>query len=420
MIKDKLKIWLITVGEPLPNFSGTPRLWRTGVLAKMIAKRGHEVTWWTSTVNHFTKTYFTQSSHKYPIEDRLVLFFLHGKLYKKNISINRLINHFEIARIFRNRIKDFEVPNIILCSYPTIELSAEAVKYGMKQNVPVLLDIRDLWPDEMINHFSGFSRYFCKMFLFSMYKSAKFALKGASGIIGTSSSYLSWALRYANRNQGEYDAVFTHGYPEPEIKHSQLIQHESAYLNSLGIDLSKRIVWFVGTFVGSIDLGTVIETARKLINENRIIFVLTGEGERYDEWRKQATGLNNIIFSGWANQSQLRTMASVAWIGLGAYKKGALMSLPNKIFEYIGYGLPVLLSLPGEAKRIIENGGCGRYYEPGNPGSLEGIIRELLNEPDVTNKMSIKARTLFKKKYSAEVVYNQMIDHIEFCAKSFK
>ena len=40
---------------------------------------------------------------------------------------------------------------MIYVSYPIIEYAASAVKYGIKNHVPVIVDIRDLWPD-IFNH----------------------------------------------------------------------------------------------------------------------------------------------------------------------------------------------------------------------------------------------------------------------------
>ena len=43
-----MRIWLITVGEPLPT-DGAERLLRAGILADMLSAKGHDVVFWTST-----------------------------------------------------------------------------------------------------------------------------------------------------------------------------------------------------------------------------------------------------------------------------------------------------------------------------------------------------------------------------------
>ena len=41
-------VWLVTVGEPLPTDPGSPRLLRAGILAGLLAEKGHVVHWWSS------------------------------------------------------------------------------------------------------------------------------------------------------------------------------------------------------------------------------------------------------------------------------------------------------------------------------------------------------------------------------------
>ena len=51
-----MKIWLVQIGEPLPiDEKGKERLFRTGILAKMMAEQGHKVTWWATDYSHQKK-----------------------------------------------------------------------------------------------------------------------------------------------------------------------------------------------------------------------------------------------------------------------------------------------------------------------------------------------------------------------------
>ena len=96
-----IRIWLITVGEPLPLPGRRERPWRTGLLAEELASRGHEVLWWTSTVDHLTKSFFVDGQPSVEVSDRLTIQFLRGVLYTRNVSLARLRNHRQIGRAFR-------------------------------------------------------------------------------------------------------------------------------------------------------------------------------------------------------------------------------------------------------------------------------------------------------------------------------
>src|SRR6188474_514837 len=81
-----MNIWLVTVGEPLPmDGKGTDRLYRAGILATLLARHGHRVTWWTSTFDHVRKAqrFPTDTSHR--LDNGVELKLLHGCGYSRNV-----------------------------------------------------------------------------------------------------------------------------------------------------------------------------------------------------------------------------------------------------------------------------------------------------------------------------------------------
>jgi glycosyltransferase involved in cell wall biosynthesis len=412
-----LSIWLITVGEPLPFGASTSRLWRTGLLAEALVARGHDVLWWTSSVNHFEKSWFVTSSERHRIKERLSLQFLHGCLYTKNISLARWRNHRQIADEFVRLAAQEKTPDLIVCSYPTIELSVEAVRYANVKGLPVLLDIRDLWPDEMAARLPGVIRPAAPILFRSLYRGGREALGGASGIVAISRTYLDWARAFGRRRESPHDLFAPMGY-DAGVFGGEVSASVQNRLQGLGVDTNRRLVWFCGTFVGSIDLSTVIHAARLLENESTLQFVLTGSGEKDAQLRALAQGLPNVVFTGWANRDELAWLARRAWVGLGAYKKDAMMSLPNKIFEYMAAGIPSLCSLPGEAGRLLEAHDVGLNYAPGDPESLASRIRELSADPQRREVLADNATRAFRQHFAADIVYSRFAQHIEHCVAS--
>ncbi len=403
------RVWLITVGEPLPGFSTGDRMWRTGYLANLLAARGHEVTWWASSFDHFRREQLVTGSDRVAAAPNLTIQFLRGRDYERNVSVARLVNHWQIARDFRRISRELPRPTAILSSYPTIELSREAVRFGRKHGVPTWLDIRDLWPDEMLDRVPRRLRPLGRLALAPMYASAREALTGATGLIAISNTFLAWGLDFARRARRSTDHVLPMGYTG-QLDLTAPHDAARAALAALGVDPRKRIFWFAGTFVGNIDLGTVIEAARTLRDETNIQFVLSGTGERESEWREQARGLTNVIFTGWAGRDTLSCLASMAWAGLGAYRKGASMSLPNKVFEYMSAGVPVLLSLEGETRELVTSGEIGLPYEAGNAAGLRAAVLSIAHDEPLRARLSANARRLFDASYSPQAIYARYAD----------
>ena len=142
-----MKIWLVQANEPMPKVDRNQRLFRTGLLAEELNKRGHDITWFATTFDHYTKTQRFSENTTVSINENYKLEFIWAPSYKKNISLRRIINHKYMALGFRKIIVDMDKPDLIYCSFPTIEFAEECMKYGKKHNVKVIVDIRDLWPD---------------------------------------------------------------------------------------------------------------------------------------------------------------------------------------------------------------------------------------------------------------------------------
>jgi glycosyltransferase involved in cell wall biosynthesis len=377
-----------------------------------LSKRGHDVTWWTSTVDHFSKRLVATESKRETSWPGLTLQFLHGRLYTRNISVARWLNHREIAAEFLRLAPMSEPPDVILCSYPTIELSDAAVRYASKRGIPVLLDIRDLWPDEIAARIPRPMRFMAPMLLRPLYSAARRALGGAFGIVAISRTYIEWARVLGARRPSEGDLFVPMGYDAAsfDIEPAATVGPK---LTALGVDPSHKIVWFCGTFVGSIDLQPAIAAARLLEHDPTVQFVFTGSGERDAEWRAQSRDMANVVFTGWANREELAWLAAHAWVGLAAYKRGAMMSLTNKLFEYMAAGLPILSSLQGEAAALLAEHDVGLTYIAGDATDLAEKISRLATDAQLAARLAGNARRVFQHNYAAESVYSRFADHLE-------
>jgi len=408
--------WLITVGEPLPQLSGESRLWRTGMVAGELVRRGHRVTWWTSSVDHFRKEFFGVTGKLLQIAPGFVLRFLCGRLYRKNLSLDRLLNHWQIGREFRRECGNADAPDAILCSFPTIELSLEAVRFAKRNRIPVLLDVRDLWPDIFPQAAPAALRPLVRLAFSRYFSATRRALRDADALIAVSDGYLDWGLARAGRARRSLDRVFPLAYSLPEVT----AESRAAGLEMLhryGVDERSIVCLFAGTMGRTYDFAPVLECARRFSRDGlrRFHFLFCGDGERAPHWRGAAEGLPNVSFTGWLDQSHLRAALSAAHIGLAAYAPAAPQGLPNKVIEYLAAGLPVLSSLTGETARLLADAQCGLTYDAGDASSLANALLSL-QSPDARQPLAMNARRTFEARFRAETVYARLADHLESVA----
>jgi glycosyltransferase involved in cell wall biosynthesis len=146
---------------------------------------------------------------------------------------------------------------------------------------------------------------------------------------------------------------------------------------------------------------------------NSPLFVLSGEGDCGEAWRREAAGVDNVIFTGWIDGVELHWLRNRATIGLAAYARSAPQSLPNKIFEYLSAGIPVLSSLEGEAKVLLASQELGLSYRAGDPEDLHDKLLVYLRDGDKRREASLNCVRIFDECFSSEIVYGQFTECLQ-------
>jgi glycosyltransferase involved in cell wall biosynthesis len=414
----RLNVWLVTVGEPLPlSAAENPRLLRTGSLARNLVERGHEVLWWTSAFDHFSKRHFTNADATVDWEGGRIR-LLKSTGYRSNVSLQRFVEHAGVARKFTGEAALQARPDVILASLPTIELAHAAVRFGRSAGVPVLLDIRDLWPDLLINVMPRPWRWLSRLVLRGMVRRATQAMSQCQGIVGVSAGYLHWALGYAGRAQGANDAVIPLGYVAPTARRASADVERQ--LAGLGVRANSKICWYVGTFGRQYDLAPVFKAASALQAAGRsdVQFVISGDGDHGPRWRELAAPLRNVVFTGWIGADEINWLRSRTCIGLQPYIASAPQGLANKLFEYLSAGIPVVSSLAGENEALIARYECGITYRAGDGLDCHRALLRLLDDDALIRRMGDNGRRLFQEQFDASSVFERLITLIETAARS--
>ena len=408
----------MTVGEQLPTDEGQNRLLRTGLLANALVERGHEVTWWTSTFDHWRKSHRFERDTVVNAKARLRIVLLHGTGYRTNLSLRRIVEHAVVALHFSRHARKSPRPDVILCSLPTLELSLAAVRYGRRTRVPVILDIRDLWPDLFLEFTAPRWRPLARLALAPLFAAARMACKGATAIIGNSPAHVDWGLAHAARARGPWDRDFPFGYSE-QAPDAESMRRARLFWSRYGLADKPEgcfIVCFFGTISRQFDLATVISAARKLAERGREFrFVLCGTGGALDHYKKLAAGCASVIFPGWVPLPQIWTLMQMSDVGIAPYQDGGVHThnLPNKPIEYMSAALPVVSSLSGYLQEVLATNECGITYRHGDAEALTRVLIDLDSDRGRLRRMSRNARELFKCKFVAERIYQDMSEYLE-------
>lgn len=100
--------------------------------------------------------------------------------------------------------------------------------------------------------------------------------------------------------------------------------------------------------------------------------------------------------------------------GLIAYgREMAADCLPNRLFEYMAAGLPVIVpSHAGEMVAIVEAEDCGLLADFEDPTSIASAVVQLHNDPLARRSMGLRARDAFLARHNWEHEVQPLIDTI--------
>lgn len=416
-----MKCWLVTIGEPLPSDGGLVRLLRAGTLASFLSEMGHTVTWWTSTFDHYGKRHRFPSDVNISPHERVTIKCLHSVGYQKNVSVARICNHAALGLKFYAKARSEPRPDIAVASLPSLELPYAACRLGREIGIPVVVDVRDLWPDSMLDLVPRQLRQIANTLLKPYAILAKRACRMAAALVGSTEEYVAWALHLAERPRSILDRSFPFAYSATAPAAAD-VKAAHSFWSEKGVapNHDHFVVSFVGTIGRQFDIASAIVAARALSNSNpRIKFVFCGTGEFEQTLRRQAADCSNVIFAGWVNRAQIWTLLRMSSLGFAPYHpiENFELNIPNKPIEYLSAGLPILHTLSGSVDEMLKRAGCGIRYAYQDPRNLEAVLLEMAEAHELVARMAENAALLFRSRFQAERVYPEFVRHLELIAR---
>lgn len=411
-----MRVWIVSVGEPLPTDGENVRLRRMGTLAGLMAKQGHDVSWFSASFDHYNKIQRCTEKKDIVISDNYVMHILYTKGYRRNISPQRILHHRMAAKLIYAKMDEYEPPDIIIASMEPLEVSSAAVRYGKKKNVPVVVDVRDLWPDIYREVVPKLCRPLIAPYVWMCRTRLRKTMASAFSIIGLSDGYLKYGLHYADRKKNNLDSVIPIAYPNYD--YSSYRGELAPFWKKLGVSRDDFLVVFVGSFSRQFIFNNIIEAARILKRHNKVKFIMCGTGEQENLLRVRAP--DNVIFSGWIEKEQILSLTANASVGIAPYvdSMNYRYNTPNKFGEYLSAGLPVLTSAHGDMEDLLKDHECGYHYDDGK-ALAKRIEDYYLNEQKLL-KHKENARRLFELRFNGDVIYPQMMTHLEDVGSVYK
>lgn len=155
--------------------------------------------------------------------------------------------------------------------------------------------------------------------------------------------------------------------------------------SELGLAEGRPVVLYQGGFLTGNGLSEQIEALAGL--DQDLALVLIGDGPREaalkEQVRQQQLG-GRVYFISRVPFAELHSYTCSADLGLCLIKgtgRSFYYSLPNKLFEYLMAGLPVVASDFPDMRAVVEQSGAGLVANPVHPGDIRAKVGSMLADP---------------------------------------
>ncbi len=445
-----LSVWIVNPFDDIPG-EGLPPL-RYWSLARVLAGRGHDVTWWSSTWSHRRKAVRTvpmQMREDEGFSVRLVAV----RPYAKNVSLARFASHRDFGRTFERLANESVAagqlarPDVILASLPPLDSPEAAARLAKRLDALLVVDLMDVWPETFQRLLPGprwFRQMISPLLLGGMYRRRAAVIEAADAISTATQTYADTMLRNAAGQKlthqkpmhlcylGAYlqefsppvrvSPVAADATATPTDATTQPVEKPAAItpLPEKSLPDKPLACVYSGTLEAGQDVLTAIAAAKMLSAAGTPAEIhIAGTGKFEASIRAAAAGISGscrVIIHGLLDRTAYVRLLSACDVGLVLVKPESLVTVPYKACDYAAAGLAIINSLPGELESLVTSSVAGLKYTAGDAASLARAIASLASNRPLLLNYRQGARRLAEAEFDREKTYSQFAQWIEATA----
>lgn len=340
-----MNIWIVNHYAIPPSMGGLVRHY---YFSKYLKKKGHSVKIFTSSKIHNTDINMIKDKSLYKEEmmDDVEYTFVRSKNYSGN-GIDRIINMADLPFKMWKTMKIFwkkEKPDVIYTSSPDLFVAFFALLFGKFHKVPVVVEIRDLWPESIVVY-NRMSRK--NPIIQILYQLEKWIYKKADRLIFTMEGCIEYIKDKGWDKKISLEKIF-HINNGIDLEEFEFHKEKYTLPNSrISADRAFKIV-YVGSVRMVNNLQSLVEAAKYLKNSNIHIYIY-GDGTEKEMLERQCKEESlDVFFEGRIEKRYIPYLLSKADLNLINVKSAGIKKYGcswNKLFEYMASGKPILCNL---------------------------------------------------------------------------
>lgn len=320
---------------------------------------------------------------------------------RKTGNLMRLINYYSYAISSTAYVKSGKCLteggkpfDVIFCNQLSPVMMAEAaITYKRKYAVPLVLYCLDLWPESLligdIKRNSLIYKYYNRV--------SKRIYRSSDQLLVTSRMFVDYMESHFKISKKTM--AYLPQYAEEGFFPSTL-KEENGYIDLM----------FAGNIGKAQGLDTIIGAA-EILKDEKVRFHIVGSGIYLDDLKRIVTEkqLKNVIFYGRFPIEDMPKMYEKADAMLIGQIADPILSttLPAKVQSYMASGKPIVGTINGEAKRVIEDADCGYCSPAENKEAFAENIRKFISDNRMIEQGK-NARLYYEENFEKKKIIQQL------------
>jgi len=243
---------------------------------------------------------------------------------------------------------------------------------------PFVFEVRDLWPEAAIQmgalrRESLVSRAAKALERFCYHRAAAVIALSPGMVDGVVAEGIDPARVHMVPNSADLD-LFHPGTRDGE------------FTDRFGLPADALIVGYAGAIGPSNAVEAIVpEAARTLAERGRsdIVFVIAGDGKSLPELREAVAGLDSVRLIGSLAKREVPLLTRSADVLMTLFADVPILATnsPNKFFDGLASGRPMIVNSPGWTRELVEENDCGVYVPATDGRALADAIERLADDP---------------------------------------
>ena len=297
--------------------------------------------------------------------------------------------------------------DLVVATSPQMLCGVAGWAVALLKRRPFVLEVRDLWPKQIVD--LGVVRNRAVIGL--LYALERFLYHRARAIV---------TVAGATR-----DEIAARGFPEAKLfTATNGIDAALFHPNADGAAIREEFGWadryvtmYIGTHGISQGLNTLLDAARLLEDDARMLLVFVGAGAERDRLlaRAEEMGQKNVQFLPAQPKERMPAFYAAADCCAVPLKRRDVFryNIPSKMFEIMACARPIVLGVEGQAQRLLETAGAGIAVTPEDPPAFAEAIRRLADDPEYRRKLGENGQRHVQHHYTREKIAREYLAILE-------